>query len=77
MTPETGLGRRDAEDDSIGETQRRFEELPIRFHRNVRRGYRELANREPSRWIEIDASRNSNEVAEDVWRHVSEFFDLN
>lgn len=77
VTPETGLGRRDAEDDSIGETQRRFEELPIRFHRNVRRGYRELANREPSRWIEIDADRNPNMVAEDVWRHVSEFFDLN
>ena len=49
----------------------------MRFHRSVRRGYRELANREPSRWIEIDAARNPNVVAEDVWRHVSEFFDLN
>ena len=35
VTPETGLQRRDTEDQSNGETQRRFEELPIRFHRNV------------------------------------------
>ena len=77
VPPETGLNRRDAEDSSTGETQRRFEELPIRFHRNVRRGYRELANREPARWVEVDGSRDPNEVAEDVWQHVSEFFDLN
>ena len=75
IPPETGLNRRDAEDQSNGETQRRFEELPIRFHRNVRRGYRDLANREPSRWVELDATRNPNEVAKDVWQHASEFFD--
>ena len=77
VPPETGLRRRDTDDHSTGETQRRFEELPIRFHRNVRRGYRELARHEPNRWIEIDATRNPNEVAEDVWHQVSEFFDLN
>ena len=75
IPPETGLNRREIEDQSNGETQRRFEELPIRFHRNVRRGYRELANREPSRWVELDATRNPNEVAKDVWQHASEFFD--
>ena len=75
IPPETGLNRREVEDQSNGETQRRFEELPIRFHRNVRRGYRELANREPSRWVELDATRNPNEVAKDVWQHASEFFD--
>lgn len=75
IPPETGLNRREVEDQSNGETQRRFEELPIRFHRNVRRGYRELANREPSRWVELDATRNPNEVAKDVWQHASKFFD--
>ena len=77
VTPETGLQRRDADDHSTGETQRRFEELPIRFHRSVRRGYRELASNEPNRWIEIDAARDPSQVAQDVWRHVSEFFELN
>lgn len=76
VPPETGLKRRDDTDLSTGETQRRFEELPIRFHRNVRRGYRELAGREPARWVEIDGSRHASAVAGDVWRHVSEFFDL-
>ena len=76
VPPETGLNRRDVADKSAGETQRRFEELPIRFHRNVQRGYRELANHEPNRWIRIDGSRDPKEVAQDVWQHVSEFFDL-
>ena len=77
VPPETGLRRRDSADHSTGETHRRFEELPLRFHRNVRRGYRHLASREPNRWVEIDASRHPGEVAEDVWRYASEFFDLN
>ena len=77
VTPETGLQRRDTEDQSNGETQRRFEELPIRFHRNVRRGYIQLATREPNRWIRIDASTDPNQVADQVWKHVSEFFVLN
>ena len=77
VTPETGLQRRDTEDQSNGETQRRFEELPIRFHRNVRRGYLQLATREPNRWIRIDASTDPNQVADQVWKHVSEFFVLN
>lgn len=76
VPPETGLNRRDVADKSTGETQRRFEELPIRFHRNVQRGYSELANHEPNRWIRIDGSRDPKEVAQDVWQHVSEFFDL-
>ena len=76
VPPETGLNRRDVADKSTGETQRRFEELPIRFHRNVQRGYRELAGHEPNRWIRIDGSRDPKEVAQDVWQHVSEFFDL-
>ncbi len=73
VPPETGLHRRDADDESTGETQRRFEELPIRFHRNVRRGYLELARREPTRWVRIDSSKDPQEVSEDVWRHVLEF----
>ena len=76
VPPETGLHRRDAADESTGETQRRFEELPIRFHRNVRRGYLELARREPTRWVRIDSSKDPQEVSEAVWRHVSEFFDI-
>ena len=76
VAPETGLRRRDSADLSSGETQRRFEQLPIRFHRNVRRGYQRLADQEPNRWIRVDGARNPDAVADDVWRYVSEFFDL-
>ena len=76
VSPEQGLQRRNSADKNVGEAHRRFEELPISFHRNVQRGYRELASREPNRWVEIDASRNSSEVAKDVWRSVSQLYDL-
>ena len=50
--------------------------FPFASTENVQRGYRELANHEPNRWIRIDGSRDPKEVAQDVWQHVSEFFDL-
>ena len=76
VNPETGLQRRSKADIQDGETRRRFEELPIRFHRNVRRGYQELAKHEPNRWTEIDASQNIDAVAQNVWQQVSQFFEL-
>ena len=76
LNPETGLRRRNMADQQDGETHRRFEELPIRFHRSVRRGYQELSRREPNRWAEIDANLDIQSVAQNVWRHVSEFFDV-
>ena len=74
LNPAEGLRRRELADRADGETRRRFEELPMRFHRSVRRGYQELAKREPNRWIEVDANRDVANVSEDVWRCVSEFF---
>ena len=76
VPPKTGLKRRESADHSIDKTQLRFEELPLRFHREVRRGYKELAEREPARWVKIDGSRDAKAVAQDVWRQVSKFFDL-
>ena len=76
VNPETGLQRRSKADLQDGETRRRFEELPIRFHRNVRRGYQELAKHEPNRWTEVDASQNIDSVAQNVWQQVSQFFEL-
>lgn len=74
LDPKEGLQRRNLADQSDGEIHRRFEELPIGFHRNVQRGYEELAEHEPNRWVEIDATGTVQSVAENVWHHVSEFF---
>ncbi len=74
VSPEVGLNRRAESDKENGETMRRFEELPPRFHRDVLRGYRTLAKQEPNRWVEIDGTQNPDEIDRQVWRHVSSFF---
>ncbi len=65
---ETGLGRawkriaagpRDAADS-------RFEEETLAFHQRVRRGYLDLAHREPQRFVVIDASRDPDRVTSDI-----------
>jgi len=73
LSPQTGLARRALADERSGERQRRFEELPRKFHSNVFRGYQQMAQHEPNRWVDVDASRSVDEVAEAVWRHVCEF----
>lgn len=50
----------------------RYESLPLAFHENVRRGFLEIAKREPKRCAVIDASRNVDEVAAAISRTVAE-----
>ena len=50
----------------------RFEEEPVEFHERVRRGYLKIAEQEPERWHVIDAARPVDDIAEEVWRVVSE-----
>jgi dTMP kinase len=70
VAPPTGAVRstgRDGEDS----TQRRFEDAGDGFHDRVRRGYLELASLEPDRWIVLDGSMPSDQLAEQVWARVS------
>ena len=52
------------------EGQRGFEVEPLEFHRRVRRGYLEMAEREQVRWVILDAKRPRDELAAQVWREV-------
>ena len=54
------------------EGDRRYEMEPFSFHLRVREGYLKMAAREPDRWRVVDATRSIDEVADEVWRHVSE-----
>ena len=54
------------------EGSRRYELEPVAFHKRVREGYLKMAAREPDRWRVVDATRSIDEVADEVWRHVSE-----
>ena len=53
------------------ERERRYEMEPFSFHLRVREGYLKMADREPDRWRVVDASPSIDEVANEVWRHVS------
>ena len=45
----------------------RMEQEPAEFYERVRRGYRDLAAREPNRIVLIDGSRNADEIENEIW----------
>lgn len=58
-----------------GEREERFEAEAAAFHEGVRRGYLEIAAREPGRVRVVDAAGSPEEVAERVWRQVRDLFE--
>ena len=65
--PETGLSRAFSRiNDTEGAREERFELESIQFHRRVRKGYLELAQREPKRFVVIDADHGINEIEDAV-----------
>ncbi len=48
----------------------RFEREEAAFHERVRAGYQTLAEREPHRWLVVDASLPPDAVTESIWRRV-------
>lgn len=68
LDPELGLSRAkhrgEAEED-------RFERKGLDFHRRLRKGFLDIARREPDRCRILDAAKPVDEVAVDVWAAVS------
>ncbi len=60
----TGLERARARQTSDGDILTRFEEATLTFHGKVREGYLDLARREPSRFVVIDAAGPPEDVFE-------------
>jgi dTMP kinase len=55
-----------------------MEQEPADFYERVRRGYRNLAAREPNRIVLIDGSHNPDEIEEQIWETLcSRFPNLN
>jgi hypothetical protein len=65
MPPEAGLGRRTASAD-------RLEAEPLDFHRRVRAGFLALSRAEPERYLVIDASRQPEDVSEEIKDRIRE-----
>jgi dTMP kinase len=54
----------------------RFEEETLSFHKKVRSGYLEMARLEPARFRIIDASKEADQVREEITRTLSEKIDV-
>jgi dTMP kinase len=51
------------------ESERRFEEAPLMFHRNVRHGYLKLSNKD-RRWCVVRANQAGHRVADAILKRV-------
>ncbi len=68
LLPETGLSRawQQIQNGTRDKREIRFEKEALIFHEKVRAGYLELAGREPERFRIIDASKNEDQVTDDI-----------
>jgi dTMP kinase len=63
---EEGLKRR-----KKGGEINRLDACELDFYHQVRKGYLELAQAEPNRWVLIDAAPSEEKVREEIWKLVS------
>lgn len=54
----------------------KFEVQELAFHQRVRRGYLEMAKKDPQRWLVIDASLPKKEIGRLVWERVEQLLAL-
>ncbi|MDD4924695.1 MAG: dTMP kinase [Dehalococcoidales bacterium] len=66
ILPGIGLARK------RGQKRDRFEKESLTFHNRIRRGYLELAAKEPERWLVIDAGKSKEDIARQIWHRVRE-----
>ena len=73
LSPRIGLARawKQLDDGSRAGGESRFEEEAVAFHEKVRSGYLELARLEPERFRIIDASRDEQQVEEEIQKMLS------
>lgn len=67
LPPEEGLRRAKARAETAGEDADRFEEMSLRFHRNLREEFLDIADAAPKRCVFIDAQGPLEAVANKIW----------
>jgi dTMP kinase len=65
VPPEVGLSRKKKVQED------RFDREAIGFHQKVREGFLQLANKEPQRWVVIEATLPKKKIADLIWAKVS------
>ena len=73
LDPETGLSRtfRDVADGSRKTDETRFEREALAFHETIRKGYLDLARKNPARFRVIDASQDKTAVMKEIVSHLN------
>lgn len=61
LDPAIGLGRAKGD---------RMDREPLEFHQRVREGFLTESQREPARWVTLDASQPADQVAERAWQEM-------
>ena len=76
LEPETGLKRtfKALKNGQREENETRFEQENIKFHKKVRQGYLELALKEKSRFLIVDASLEPDQVLNRITAGIREWF---
>jgi dTMP kinase len=68
---EMGLERAIRRNQSLPDAEQdRFEREKLHFHQTVRQGYLDLAQKEPERFVVVDAARHADEVERDIFDHI-------
>ncbi len=78
LPPETGLKRAAGrkQDETGAKGPDRFETMNLAFHRSLREEFLAIAEAEPERCVVVDASKDAQHVAEEVWAIVKKRFSL-
>jgi dTMP kinase len=84
LPTEVGLARAKARNEAVaaqqvaedGRREDRYERMAKPFHRRLRRGFLDIAKRDPKRCRVIDANRDVETVAADIWTTVAKRFKL-
>ena len=72
MDPKRGMERSFAKAENMAVKELRFESKSLEFHNNIRKGFQEIAMREPERCVVVDADRSVEEVHNDIMKVVKE-----
>ena len=76
LDPKIGLERSLKKSLSMQVKETRHESRALEFHNNLRKGYLELAQNEPERFVVLDANKNIEQLHIDVVKAVKERFKL-
>ena len=72
MEPEIGMRRSYAKAETMAVKELRFESRQLEFHNNLRRGFLEIAKREPGRCVVLNADRDIETLHKQIVETVKE-----